>query len=140
MAGMISREMKKKEAIRRMKRLKILPEYIENFKNYDVVYWFERYIGYFIIHQNEPLMDYIKDFEDKRNALVYAVIYNEFEFGKCYTFLYVSDYEDEWETELSVYDNKYYCFGYVWNTNHPECSEYGGVGIKSAIGGLERWC
>lgn len=140
MAGIIGKEKKKKEAIRRMKRLKILPKYIEDFKNDDVIYWFERYIGFFAIYQNDALMDYIKDFEQKHNALVYAVIYNEFEFGKCYTLLYVSDYEDEWETELSVYDNKYYCFAYVWNTDCPDYSEHGGVGIKSAMGGLERWC
>jgi len=64
------------------------------------------------------------------------------EFGICDNLLFVSKYEDEWESEVEKTDdpNKFYVFSYVVNHTCEWCSEYGTIGVKKVFGGLLRWC
>lgn len=120
------------EALIRMKRLKLHENVVKEFQqerklnlseSIGILYWL-----------NEEENKMVHDWEKETGNLVYHVIKDNTEFGLCYSFLFVSQYVDEWE-----YDNKNleqgYPFAYVTN---DFCSEYGTIGIKSSIGGLIR--
>ena len=80
----------------------------------------------------------VKEFEEKHNALVYAVTHEYTDFGECYDFLYISDYEEDWDEMLYPQGNMYYVFAYVWNKTDDWCSEFGTIGIRSFGGGIKR--
>ena len=52
----------------------------------------------------------IKEFEEKYNALVYAVTHEYTNFGECYDFLYIPDYEKEWDEMLYPQGNMFYAY------------------------------
>lgn len=133
----ITRENKKKEAITRMKSWGIFPETINQFRKDNLVseslppfgacFWL-----------NDAAKERVKKFEDEHNALVYHVIHSYTNFGELENYLYVSDYEEEWEYDFDDLKNgQQLC--YVQNLTDPLCSEFGTIGIKSTpAAGLER--
>ena len=100
---------------------------------------FERYAGFWA-YQYPELQDKIKVFEQKYKCIVYAVTHEFFEFGECYTFLVVTNYKYEWKTLVEKENENFYAYSYVWNKDDEWCSEFGTVGIKSACGGIRRFC
>lgn len=79
----------------------------------------------------------IKEFEEESNGLVYHVIKTQMNFGLMYSFLYVSEYIEEWKMDMEdLGDNQ--TLAYVVNTTMPDCSEFGTIGIEPSIGGLKR--
>lgn len=78
-----------------------------------------------------------REWEEETGNIVYHVIMNRFEFGLCYSFLYVSQHADEWGL-----DNENLKEGhplvYVKNKDDNSLSEYGYIGIKPSFGGLMR--
>ena len=130
----VSIEDKKKEAIERMKLLKLHPNPIVEFKDDGVLNFSERGILYWI---DEEWMEKIREIEEEYNILVYHAIHNYTEFGELLSLLYVSDHRDEWEVDRA--DMEYgYVFAYVINMDDPVCSEFGGITVKSRFGGLVR--
>ena len=132
----ISREMKKVEAIKRMRVLDIIDDAIQQFTDDDVVMVTEPPMGgLYWLNDEEKKM--VKEFEEENNALVYMVVRAFTQFGKCDSLLYVSDYDDEWE-----FDNEDIADGYVmtYTINHdaPDCSEFGSIAVKKMFGGLLR--
>ena len=137
---MIITEAQKMEALLRMKKLDLHENAIKEFKNegklnksepawgnnVGVLYWLD---------ENERKM--VKEWEKKTGNLVYHVIRNNTEFGLCYSFLYVSNQPEEWET-----DNRDLVMGYplayVKNVTDDWCSEYGAIGIRKGFGGVVR--
>ena len=83
-------------------------------------------------------MEKIKAFEEKHNCLVYAVTHEYTEFGECYDFLYISDYEEEWDEMLYKQGRTFYAYAYVWNKTDDCCSEFGTIGVCSFGGGIKR--
>lgn len=84
-------------------------------------------------------LDIVKEFETQHpTCKVYHVIHNVFEFGNCYTLLYVdSEEEDYWQEEKDeIIDG--YVFTYVKNVDCDWCSEFGSVYVESSCGGLIR--
>ena len=131
----VSIEKKKQEAINRMKALGIFAETIKQFKGGQVSYS-EPPLGanYWLNEEQEKI---VKDFEEEHNALVYVVVRSYTEFGKLDAFLYVSDYEEEWEMDIEdIYDG--YALAYVYNYDDPYCSEIGSIAVKGRFGGLVR--
>lgn len=130
---------KKQKALELMKQLDICKDYVEIFKEKDIVTYFEQYIGYWAF-QEEDLMARIKAFEEKWNALVFAVTHEYAEFGECYSFLYIPDEKDEWDDIVMFYNtpNTYYAFAYVWNKDYDYDSEFGSILVKTRFGGLKR--
>lgn len=132
----ITREMKKAEAIKRMKALGIIDGAISQFKNEDIVMVSEPPLGglYWL---NDEEKEMVRKFEEKNDALVYMVVRAFTQFGKMDSLLFISDYEDEWEM-----DNEDLKDGYVmtYTVNHdmPDCSEFGSIAIRSAGGGILR--
>lgn len=133
-----TREKKKIIAIELMKRLKIFEPYIDGFKNFDNVCCFENYGGFWA-YQEPKLMEKVKEFEQEEDCLVYAVTHEYLEFGECYSFLIIPDYEEDWDYLLSYYGNgNFIVYAYVWNKSIEWCSEFGSIAVKSFGGGIKR--
>lgn len=125
------------EAIERMKLLKMSKSCIKALKNGEV--WMSENYGalYEIDDDFEDVLDEIKSVEEKYGCLVYHVIRNVTEFGDLFSFMYVTKYNEYWEEDKDELLTGY-AFAYVYNRNIPEFSEFGGIQIKSCIGGLVR--
>lgn len=133
----ISREEKKIEALDRMKRLGVFSETIKQFEQEDLVSISEPPIGAFFWVENEELEE-MRRFEQRNNALVYVIIRSYTTIGKMDSYLYVSDYKDEWQRDRDMLSSNE-TFAYVINRNMPYCSEFGSIGIRRTIaGGLAR--
>lgn len=133
----ISKEEKKIEAITRMKSLGIFDATIEQFETMDYVSISEPPFGAFYWAEGEDLKR-IRDFEEEHNALVYVAVRSFTSFGKMDAYLYVSDYDEEWEQDREdLKENT--ALAYVYNHDAPDCSEFGSIGIKLTVAaGLQR--
>lgn len=133
----ITTENKKQKAIELMGKLDIYKPYIKGFRENNKVCFFENFGGFWA-YQKPELMAKIQEFENEHNCLVYAVTHEFLEFGECYDFLYISDYEEDWEEMLYPQGNTYFVLAYVWNKTDDWCSEFGTIGIRSFGGGIKR--
>ena len=133
----ITMENKKQKAIELMNKLDIYKPYIKSFRENNQICFFENFGGFWA-EQEPELMTKIQEFEKEHNCLVYAVTHEFLEFGECYDFLYISDYEEDWDEMLYPQGNTYYVFAYVWNKTDDWCSEFGTIGIRSFGGGIKR--
>lgn len=135
----VTMEKKIKEALERMNILKLHENVIRDLNATDpnerqlnksehlgMLYWLD---------DNEKQM--IEDFEEKHKAFVYHVIYTPTAFGRLLSLLYVSNEEDEWETDREDLSNNY-AFSYVINLNEPAFSEFGSIEIEPKNGGVVR--
>ena len=138
----ISREIKKEEAIKRMKKIGIFNEAIEQFENDDLIsiseptQMFGITIGA-LYWLNDDQKRIVKSFEEEYNALVYLVVRSYTNIGIMDSLFYVSDHKDEWFMDNADLDEKYACV-YVINYDMPECSEFGTIAWKEANGGILR--
>lgn len=133
----VSKEIKKTEAINRMKALALYNPYIKAFKDKDEIFMSEMTGGVYEFSENTELQAKVKEFEAEHNALVYHVIHTFTHFGELYNFLYVSDYQDEWEMDnADIADG--YALAYVWNKTDEWCSEFGSIGVRGKFGGIVR--
>lgn len=128
-------EVKKQEAIQRMKALRIFPQTIKQFKS-GMVSCSEPPMGanYWVSEDQKKI---IKEFEEEHNALVYFVIRSYTEDGKLDTLLYVSDYMVDWEADMEDI-NEGYILAYTYNYNVPYFSEIGSIAVTERFGGLVR--
>ena len=133
----ITKDIKKEKAIELMKKLDIYKPYIKGFKNEDTVCYFENYGGYWA-YQEPGLIEKTKELEEQYNCLVYAITHEYTAIGEMYSFLIITDYEEEWDTLLEKYGNQYYAFAYVWNKDDDMCSEFGTIALSSFGGGIRR--
>ncbi|MBP5780259.1 MAG: hypothetical protein J6X34_03370 [Clostridia bacterium] len=131
----ITKEQKKQEALERMKLLSLYPNIIREFEKDGIVNMSEN--GGYLYWLDDEQREYVSDFEEEYNALVYHVIHNYTEVGEMLTFLYVSDDEDEWGYDRDDLKAGYAC-AYVKNLDEDAFSEFGSVGIKPELGGLIR--
>lgn len=133
----VSVEAKKKEAIKRMKALGIFKETINQFAKDNLVSTSEPPFGAFY-WVNPEQAEIIQDFEKNNNALVYLVVRAYTTFGIMDSFLFVSDYEDEWQLDNEDIEDG--CvMSYTYNYTDPDCSEIGSIGVhRTAAAGLER--
>ena len=133
----VSRENKKVEAINRMKALDLFGPCIKAFKNRDEVQLSEMTGGLYEFSSNAELTAKVKEFEAEYNALVYHVIHTPTMEMDMYNFLFVSDYDEEWEMENEDIKDGY-VFAYVWNTTVDYFSEFGSIVVQGRFGGLIR--
>ena len=133
----ITRDEKKIKAIELMKKLDIYRPYIKGLQKEDNVCYFENYGGYWA-YQEPSLIEKVKELEEQHNCLVYAITHEYTSIGEMYSFLIVTDYEEEWDTLLEKYGNQYYGFAYVWNKDDDMCSEFGTIALSSFGGGIRR--
>lgn len=129
---------KKDKALELLKRLDIFDGFIKDFKENDLVCFFERFAGFWS-YQDKELEAKRKKIEEKYNCLVYAITHEFIDGDELYSFLIVTNYPEEWNSLLQdVGNHEFYATAYVWNKSCEWCSEFGDVVIKSACGGLKR--
>ena len=124
----VSREIKKEEAIKRMRAMHIIPDAIKQFKNDDVVMVSEPPLGGLYWLNNEE-KEMVRKFEEENGALVYLVVRSFTNIGKMDNIFYVSKYKKEWAMDRDdIAENL--ALVYVVNYDMPDCSEFGTI----------RWC
>ena len=128
---------RKEKAIEIMKEMDIYSPYIKGFKENDQVCFFERFGGYWV-YQEPEIEAKMRSIEAQFGCTVYAITHEFTEFGECYSFLYVSKYEEDWEYMATNDNGTFYAFAYVWNKTYEDFSELGTIGIKSFGGGITR--
>ena len=127
----------KLEAIKRKKKLDIYTQVIKEFEKDNVLNKSESGGILFWLDENEKKM--VKEFEEKYNATVYHLIHNYTEYGELYSFLFVSQYKDDWDYDNEDLNNNR-SLVYVKNIDEDAFSEFGTIGIRSQFGGLIRTC
>lgn len=133
----ISIDAKKKEAIKRLKKMRVHEEVIAQFEKENLINMSEPPFGACYWPSDDELA-MIREFEQEHNAVVFHVVRSFMEFGVCDCYLFVSDYEEEWEQE-DEYTKRGSAFVYVYNHDEPAFSEFGSVGIElTPAGGLMR--
>lgn len=133
----ISREEKKIEALARMKMWGIYPPIVKQFKNDDLISESAPPLGACFWIEGEQLAR-VRGFEEKHDALVYHVIHSFTSIGEMESYLYVSDYPEEWEQDREdIAARQQLC--YVFNHDMPDCSEFGSIGVAlTPAAGLRR--
>ena len=131
----MNKEERFEEAIERMKLLKLDKQCIEAFTK-GKVWESEGYGALYEVNDEEQFI--IDKFEAHHDCcLVYHMIHNKFEFGECYSILYVSPDKAEWQQDKEDIEDGY-VFAYVENIDDDFCSEFGSIAIKPQFGGLMR--
>ena len=125
----------KKEAIERMKILKLFKNVITDFKDDDRLNKSEDIGFLFWLYDEEEEM--VKKFEKEHECIVYHVILSRTNIGIMYSLLYVNLEDEEWEEDRVDLQNGQ-VLAYVANKNASEFSGIGYIGIKPQIGGLVR--
>lgn len=133
----VERTKKKEEAIKRMGMLGLFKPCIKAFERHDEVQLTEPNGGLYEFSDDAELNEKVKEFEEQYNALVYHVIHTYTQFGELYNFLFVSDYEEEWEYDMADLKDGY-VIAYVWNKSDDWCSEMGSIVVRELFGGLVR--
>lgn len=127
----------KQEAIYRMKLLNIFPLTIQQFACDDYVSVSEPPWGAFY-WTNEDETAEMQEWERENNCLVYLIIRSYTNIGIMDSYLYVSPYKEEWDSDRALLK----CgetYAYVINRDDPWCSEFGKIAFKHSIGaGLIR--
>lgn len=124
------KEEMKKEAINRMKMLKLHPNIIKEFSNRGIL---NLSLNAALYYLNDEQLARVQEFEQQYHALVYHVIQN----GQMLSFLYVSQHTEEWEYDRSDLKEGY-PFVYVANLTDEICSEFGHIEIRPCVGGVIR--
>jgi hypothetical protein len=136
----VSKEIKKAEAINRMKEFGLFAPCIKAFKRGEVQLS-EQTGGLYEFSSDKELTAKVAEFEEKNNALVYHVIHTpamiDGEAMDMYNFLYVSDYQEEYEMDNADIKEGY-VLAYVWNKTIDYFSEFGSIAVKGCFGGLVR--
>ena len=152
----MDKNIKKQQAIELMKKLGMQSDYIKEFQEKDRVYCFGDCPSW--ADEDPELNAKIKELEESYKCLVYAVTHEHTEFGECYSFLFGSNEEEDWEFLLQDYEGddyleevdiddildvavkpqKFIVAAYVWNKTYPYFSEFGDVGIQQVAGQLRR--
>ena len=133
----VTREEKKAEAIQRMKKWGIFSPTIDQFEKEDLISQSLPPVGACYWIEGEQLQR-VKDFENENNALVYFVIHSYTNIGELESYLFVSDYKEDWPIDREDIKEGQQIV-YVYNADDPWCSEMGSIGIElTPAAGLRR--
>ena len=132
----ITKEEKKKEAVKRMEQLNIISDAIKQFTNSNTLMVSEPPFGglYWL---NEEEKEMVRKFEEEYNSLVYMVIRSYTQFGVVDSLLHVNDYKEEWKLDREDLENNI-VMTYSINHDNPIFSEFGSIVVKQICGGLVR--
>lgn len=133
----VSREKKKIEAVIRMKKWGIYGDTIQQFEKEGLISESRQPFGACFWLDDEQKKR-VEQFEKEHNALVYHVIHSFTNIGELENYLYVSDYEEEWEMDREAIEDGQQLV-YVLNHTMPDCSEFGTIGVElTPAAGLRR--
>ncbi len=133
----MNQEIKKQEAIKRMKSLNIIDDCIKAFETNNEVWMSENNGILFELNDNPKIQSAITKLEQEYNILVYHCIKTCTEFGVLITMFYVSDQQEEWLLDWEDMEYNYACC-YVLNMDDDTCSEFGTIEYEKINGGLKR--
>ena len=124
------------EILERMKLLKLDKPCINALFKHNKIWESEGYGALYEINEEEQkIVDKFQ--KEHEGCYVYHMIHNVFDFGECYSILYVSPDVDEWQQDKEdIKEGR--VFAYVYNKDFDWCSEFGSIAIKSQFGGLMR--
>lgn len=125
----------KQEAIARLQSLYLHSNVLKDFEE-GVINVSENPYG-FLYWTDEEIDQAITKFEEEFTAIVYHVNFFNSNFGKLYSFFYVSQHKEEWEMDRKDLKEGYPIV-YVYNKDDEYCSELGSIGIKVVNGGVVR--
>ena len=136
------RQKQKLEALERMKILKLDNSVIKEFNTKGTIYLSERQNKIFPatlywVSNYEDYVAIIDEFEKKYNSIVYHCQLTHTTWGDLLSLLYVSDSEEEWSMDKDDLKN-HYAVVRVENLQDRYFSEFGTIGLKSVMGGIER--
>jgi len=135
-------EKMKTEALSRMRSLRLMKQVMDEFEESGTIYYSERqnkiFDGILYYLENEPaFVKLAKELEERHGVLIYHAQLTHTYDGDLLSFLYVSQYEDEWAYEREDMKKGYF-MAYVANIQDPMCSEFGTIGIAPRNGGVTR--
>ena len=140
------KELQKNEALNRLRILQMNYELLENvvteFEQDNKLYYSE-YINQnmqgilYYIDNKEEFTNAIKEFEEKHQAKVYHAILTPLTFGTMLSLLYVSQYTEEWKRDRKELSDGL-PLAYCMNLDDETTSEFGGIQISKANGGITR--
>lgn len=133
----LTKEEQKELAVKALTTLNCYKPYLNTYKRKTnpTLTMYEGFGGYYVDKINEPeLMAKIDEIETTYGGTVYAVIHNRMEFGECYSLLYISKYAED----IDGMFGRNWAYAYVWDKDDEGCSEFGSIGVRSALGGLIR--
>ncbi len=143
---MDTKQLQKQEAIKRLKILQdkfgLMETVTKEFEKKDTLYYSEYFnrnmqgILYWVSNK-KSLSKIVKEFEEKHKALVYHAILVPTVFGNTFNLLYVTEEKKEWQEDKEQLKEGLPLV-YVVNLDDPVCSEFGGIQIGSANGGITR--
>ena len=122
---------KQKEAIFRLETLKLDTKVLEDFTN-GKIYMSNEFGN--LCELDKSCKDIIK-YLSKKNLLVYHILKTQTSFGLMYSFLYVSDSEDDWDYERPT---ESYVATYCYNKTIPDYSEFGDIFFEVINGKIVR--
>lgn len=129
---------KKSEAIKRMKALGLYKPVITQFEKENLINQSEPPMGacYWL---DEVQLERVRKFEKDFNAVVYHVIHDWTNFGELESYLFVSDYPEEWDEDMEDIKDGY-AVAYVYNVD-GDFADMGSIGIKltPAAGLMRTW-
>lgn len=128
------KEEMKKEAINRMRMLKLHSTIIKEFSNKGILNLSRNAALHYL---NEGQLARIQEFEQEYGGFVYHVIQNHTQFGEFLSFLYVSQHTEEWKYDHNNLKEGY-PIAYVANLTDELCSEFGSIGIRPYVGEVIR--
>ena len=132
-----SRDAKVAEAVSRLKMMGVSRETIETLIKDGSVYVSVEPNG--TLHDlTDQQKEILRQWEKRRNALVYMVVQSETAWGVLDAYIYVTDDPEMWECEKDDLKDGA-ALAYVYNHTNPKLSEVGYIGWrKSHSGGILR--
>ena len=140
------KQLQKQEAINRLRLLQmkygLLETVVNEFEKEDVLYYSE-YVNkqcpaiLYWVSNKEEYTQAIRKFEEKHNALVYHAILTRTVFETLLTLLYVAEEKEVWKEDREELQEGL-PLAYVINLDDDNCSEFGGIQITGAMGGIVR--
>lgn len=128
----------KEIAIQCLEKLDLYKPYITKFKTTGMPCFFEHYAGFWA-DQEPEVHDTVREIEEEKGYLVYAITHEITDLGETWSMLCVpKDTESIEELLDPINKDTFYTLAYVWNKSNPKLSELGDVVVRSAFGGIKR--
>ena len=133
---MLTKEQRIQNAVAHLKQIGCYKPYLKAYQD-GTLTMYEGFGGYYV--EEPEILEKIHKIEEEYDGTIYAVIHQLTTIGELYTFLWATGYEEDVQHDVEAYgDGQYGCMSYVWNKTYEDCSEFGTVVIKPALGGLIR--
>ena len=135
----MDKTLQKELAIQCLEKLDIYKPYINKFKSAKTMPCFYENFAGFWVDQEPDLYAKVKELEEERGCLVYAITHEFTDFGECWSMLCIPQGTEEVDEVLGTFNSgEHYAFAYVWNKTNLIFSEFGDVVVRSRYGGLKR--